>query len=338
MAGAEHSFVFVMIRIFTPGEFHEIGALEKTPGLPAFDCVLPAKQCADIHLVCVIENRIHAYCSLWMKSTAPIPDGRAGMIGHYAAAGDAPAEALLQAACATLAQNGCTHAFGPTDGNTWRKYRFVTEPGIEAPFFMEPANPSEYPEQWRRAGFASAASYFSALTEDLTTCDPRLDEAAERLHKNGVRFRAFAMENFEGELTKIYAVATEAFSKNFLYTPLPERAFIEQYAAIRPLVRPEFCTFAEHAGKPIGFLFAIPDVTRAAGDTLIIKTQAVLPGRAYAGAGALLVGEVHAAAAKAGFRRIIHALIHESNNALNMSSRYARVFRRYTLFSKRLLA
>jgi len=37
-----------------------------------------------------------------------------------------------------------------------------------------------------------------------------------------------------------------------------------------------------------------------------------------------------------GFTRAIHALMHETNKSRNLSARYARTIRRYTLFSKRL--
>ncbi|MDR2982806.1 MAG: GNAT family N-acetyltransferase [Puniceicoccales bacterium] len=325
------------MKILTLAEVQSAGVSEHDLMLPPFDPTLPDKHQADGHLVCIAENRIQARCSLWWKNTAQLPGERTGMIGHYSAANALAAEALLRHASETLVRQGCTLAIGPMDGNTWRRYRFVTEAGTAPPFFMEPTNPPEYPVQWTTAGFAPLASYFSAVTEDLATRDVRLDEAAERLHRNGVRFRSLKLDDFEAELERIYTVSVEAFSHNFLYTPLPREAFIAQYRAIRPLVHPELCSIAEHEGKPVGFMFAIPDAAKGDNpDTLILKTQAVLPGRIYAGIGTLLVGKTHEAGARLGYKRIIHALMHESNNALNISSRYAQVFRRYTLFSKKL--
>jgi hypothetical protein len=35
---------------------------------------------------------------------------------------------------------------------------------------------------------------------------------------------------------------------------------------------------------------------------------------------------------------VIHALMHESNNSLNLSGHYARPFRRYALFARDLKA
>lgn len=71
-------------------------------------------------------------------------------------------------------------------------------------------------------------------------------------------------------------------------------------------------------------------------DTVIIKTVAVLPGRAYAGLGNVLVARVQAIAYALGYRRAIHALMHDSNNSRNLSDRYARSIRRYTLYARKL--
>ena len=57
---------------------------------------------------------------------------------------------------------------------------------------------------------------------------------------------------------------------------------------------------------------------------------------ACAGLRAWLLQEVQQRAHALGFRRVIHALMHESNNSLNLSRRFCEPFRRYTLFSRRL--
>jgi len=65
-----------------------------------------------------------------------------------------------------------------------------------------------------------------------------------------------------------------------------------------------------------------------------LKTFAVLPGRAYAGLGNVLVAHSHRIARALGYRRAIHALMYEGNNSLIISNRFSRPFRRYTLFAK----
>jgi GNAT superfamily N-acetyltransferase len=186
------------------------------------------------------------------------------------------------------------------------------------------------------------AEYFSTATDDLAARDERLDGVTARMGKAGVTIRALDRMRFEEELAKIYEISVVSFKENYLYAPLPEEAFFAQYRAIQSRVRPELVLLAEQGGRPVGYVFATPDFAQAqrgeAVTTVIVKTLAVLPGRAFAGLGALLLGEVHAAAREIGFTRAIHALMHETNQSRNLSAHYAKTIRRYTLFSKRLTA
>lgn len=113
-----------------------------------------------------------------------------------------------------------------------------------------------------------------------------------------------------------------------------------QYRCLLPLVRPELILLAEREGKAVGFLFAAPDLLQAQRgapiDTLILKTVAVLPGRAYAGLGILLAERCHAKARDLGYRRVVHALMHDANRSRNVSAHYATPIRGYTLFSRQL--
>jgi predicted N-acetyltransferase YhbS len=113
-----------------------------------------------------------------------------------------------------------------------------------------------------------------------------------------------------------------------------------QYRAIQARVNPQLVLLAEQAERAVGYVFAMPDYAQAQrGEpitTVIVKTLAVLPARANAGLGAVLLGKVHEQAQAMGFTRAIHALMHETNKSRNLSARYARTIRRYTLFAKRL--
>ena len=90
----------------------------------------------------------------------------------------------------------------------------------------------------------------------------------------------------------------------------------------------------------MGFVFAVPDLLQALRgrqpDTLVLKTLAVMPGRDTAGLGRLILARLHESARALGFRRVIHALMEESNSSTVLSGRTAGVFRRYALFSKDL--
>jgi hypothetical protein len=314
-----------------------------SPELLRIDHRQLALHAPDAHLRAVRDGTVEACCSLWWRNTPEIPEdvlAQVGLVGHYETANSEASMALLDRACAELAGQGCTIAIGPMDGNTWRRYRLLTERGAEPPFFMEPDNPDEWPHWFREAGFEDYALYFSALCTELSYADPRLERVLPRMERAGVTIRAINPARFEDELRAIHALSLISFRDNLLYSPISEEEFVEQYRPVRSVVRPELVLLAEQGRRLVGFLFAIPDLLQAKRglpiDTIVVKTAAILPGREYAGLGALLVARVHAVALSLGYRRAIHALMHESNESLNVSGHYAAPFRRYALFSKSL--
>jgi GNAT superfamily N-acetyltransferase len=330
-----------MVKIFPVNELEGAANVPGDHRLPAFDGFQVRLHGCEAHLIVLRGGVIMARCSVWKTGAPPLLNEVVGVIGHFAAVDPASASELLDAATDELRSLGCTLAVGPMDGNTWRRYRLVTERGTEPPFFMEPDNPDDLPHWFAAAGFTPLATYFSAMNENLTLEDSRIPRTLERLETHGIRLRSLDAGRFGDELKRIYAVCRVSFQSNFLYTPIAEDEFLAQYDAVRAHVRPELVLLAECHEQPVGFVFAIPDLLQAKRgpvDTVVLKTVAVLPGRAYAGLGNVLVARAQQAARALGFRRVIHALMHESNNSLNLSGHYAKPFRRYTLYARRLRA
>ena len=294
----------------------------------------------DSHLLVLDDGSLVARCSCWWNRTAPIEGGRLGVIGHYAASDDVSAALLLSHASGLLADAGCTMAAGPMDGNTWRRYRFIVERGTEPPFFLEPDNPDDWPAHWTASGFSPLAYYTSAVNDNLQIEDPRTADAVARLTSHGLRIRPFDPARADDELHRMFRLSTAAFSCNFLYSPLNEEEFMLQNRAVLPFVRPELVLLAEKDAELAGFMFALPDALQArrgeAIDRVILKTVAVDPAFTGMGLGGALMDLVQRAARQLGFRRAIHALIHERNASRRISDRYARTIRRYALFARQL--
>ncbi len=318
----------------------QLKSLEHDSSLLPLNLHKMRQQGADAIWVLTEHERIVGQCALWWRKTPSLQDERTGSVGCYGARDEACALKLLDHACHELAAKGCTRAVGPMDGNTWNNYRFVTEQGEELPFFLEPHNPASWPEQFSAAGFTPVARYSSTLCTDLAREDPRLQAVASRLQTSGVLIRSLQMQDFENELRRIYNVCTQSFHRNFLYSPIAEEDFIEQYAAVKPFINPQLVLLAEHNEQIIGFSFALPDALQTRRgeniDTVVLKTVAVLPGRAYAGLGNLLTARTHTIARNAGFKRVIHALMHDGNASRTISGFYGQPLRGYTLYSKRL--
>jgi GNAT superfamily N-acetyltransferase len=298
---------------------------------------LPMNADADVRAT-TPDGRAEAL--LWWTQTPQLPGEKLGAVGGFQATSATAAAQVLARACERLQAEGCTLAVGPMNGNTWRSYRLVTDAGTEPPFLLEPTNPSEWPAWWRAAGFEPLAEYYSTAAVDLARHDGRLTSVAARMAAAGVSVRTIDPTHFEEELGRIYDVSVVSFQENYLYTPLPREEFVAQYRTMQSKMQPELVLLAEHAGRPVGYVFAMPDLAQAQrGEpvtTFIVKTLAVLPGRTYAGLGALLLDAVHRAAQRLGFTRAIHALMHETNKSRNLSAHYATTIRRYTLFARRL--
>ena len=294
----------------------------------------------DRHIVTMERDSLVARCSCWWTQTPQRLDDRIGVIGHYAARDRVAGTELLARACGVLRDAGCTMAVGPMDGNTWRRYRFITERGDAPPFFLEPDNPEDWPSHWTGSGFSALATYTSSVNDDLSVEDAGSEAARDTLLDAGVSLRTFEPSRAEEELRRIFHLSLAAFSGNFLYTAVAEQEFMAGNRALLPYVRPELVLLAERAGDLVGFMFALPDMLQArrgeAVDTVVLKTMAVDQSCRGMGLGGVLMDDVQRAARGLGFRRAIHALMHETNRSRTLSDRYAHTIRRYTLFSRAL--
>jgi GNAT superfamily N-acetyltransferase len=294
---------------------------------------------AEDHWVAVRDGVIVARASLWWTGLPSLGTGRLGYVGHYAAADVDAGRALIVHAAHELAAHACTHAIGPIDGTTWRSYRLVVERGDLPPFFLEPQNPPDWPDHFRAAGFDEFASYSSSLVEPLEP--ERAAQAArrEQLEARGYRLRALDLTAIDRELTQLFDVSLAAFARNLLYSPITESEFRAQYEALLPRVDPRLVLLAEHAGRVVGYVFALPDLLEATREgaparTAIVKTLAVHPDHGGHGLGGVLTDQVQGVARALGYTRVIHALMHAANVSQRISQRYGRPFRRYALFSR----
>jgi GNAT superfamily N-acetyltransferase len=321
----------------------ECTTIEEIRGLAsAFDWAQFEEDRADVHLLVVDDHHgPRAQCSLWWSQTPKLDAHRVGAIGHYSATNDRAAEILLSRAIDRLRSAGCTYAIGPMDGNTWRRYRFVTDAGLEPAFFLEPQNPLEWPQQFVVAGFSPIATYCSAINFDLARPARRYGRTDTKLRSSGVVVRSLRIEEVHCYLPRIYRLCCVAFPNNFLFADIAENDFIRLYNRILTVLRPELVIVAEQQTELVGFLFSVPDILRQSSgvptDTFIIKTVAVLPRHELAGLGAIMVELAQQIGKHLGFARCIHALMDDRNTlACNISNSYARTMRRYTLYGKDL--
>ncbi len=298
------------------------------------------RDAADDHWLVVRDAVAVARASIWWRHGPALPGQTAGLVGHYAAADVEAGAALLRHACDELAAHGMSTAVGPIDGSTWHDYRLVVERGPRPPFFLEPDTPDDWPDHFRTAGFATLASYTSALVEAIPPPSTEMDARAQRLAAAGYRVRPIDVSRVEAELDALYDVSIAAFAENFLYTPIARDDFHAQYGAVLPHVDPRLVLLAENGGVVVGYVFVMPDLLemRRTGRavTAILKTLAVHPAHGGVGLGGLLVERGQRAAEAVGLSQVIHALMLDTNLSQKISRHYGTTFRRYAVFSRQL--
>jgi hypothetical protein len=236
---------------------------------------------------------------------------------------------VLANALSHIREQGIDRVIGPMEGDTWHSYRFVTESDGSPAFMLEPPDKPLCRDVLLRSGFTQISSYFSARVRLPQT------EQAEPEETD-----AFAIETWDGTepealFDQVFALSTEAFSKNAFYKPITRDAFLAMYVPLVPMLKRELIFFARRPdGSLAGFLFGVPNYAEGpASRTAILKTYASLE----KGAGRHLAHAFHTTAAAAGYDTAIHALIHDDNlSALRSATEGAHVFRRYGLFGMRM--
>ena len=290
-------------------------------------------------------------CRLWTEGVPAWGGRRTAAVSDLPEAGAAEA---LRAACGRARAAGFGAVVGPMRGDTWHAHRVVVETDGSPPFFGEPDAPRAWAAAFLDAGFDRIATYASAATGDLAVEDPRLARVEARLAAGGLRFRPLDLGDPAADLRAMHGLCLRAFAHNFLYRPLPEEDFLRMYAPLAGgggggggrggVLRPELVELVEAGGELVGLCFALPDPLEAARGgtprTVVLKTLAREPGRRAAGLGSLLVQRTRKRAAQLGFSRVVHALMHERNDSLNLATGaaggHAGVFRRYALYGRTL--
>ena len=300
-----------------------------------FEATQIGRDRAERHLAVLDSRRtIKARCSLWWSESPDLDGEVTGAIGHYAALDENAGVRLLRRACRHLLQAGCARAVGPMDGNTWRRYRFVTERGTAQPFFLEPDNPDTWPGHFASGGFGPLAHYVSELNPDIARRQPELGSLPDRMRRRGVWIDTVTASDLHG----IYDVVCEAFRDSFLYTTLDRNSFCRMYEPFIHRVDPGLMLVARHEGRVVGFIFGPPDLLQPESGTIVIKTVAILPRERYRGLGRLLIVELLKNALALGHTSAISALMYAGQRSQQISADCAGPMRAYTLFGRRLLS
>lgn len=227
---------------------------------------------------------------------------------------------------------------GPMEGSTWNNYRF-SDHNSQPNFFMEPYHHTYYKSHFRGCGFNAIASYTSHLKEGLDFDEQWIAAFEKDLSRKGARFRNLDMENLESDLLRIAEFSIEAFSGNFLYSPIDPEDFVAKYLSLKTYFTPELVLIIEDAQREIQALsFSIKDFQDPTGQSVIIKSMAKKTNSPFNGVGKYLAEKTYQVASELGYTKAIHALMHEENSSAHISKKdfTGDPYKTYSLYGLRL--
>ena len=266
--------------------------------------------------------------TLQLYRDAPLWDGKAcAAIGEFNFRDEASGIALIKKAMTQIERDGCHALLGPMNGDTWHSYRAVTDTDSSAPFMLEPVSGPHDLSCLHKTGFKAVSHYFSNRAL-LTQAIPTTPIAVQ-----GVTIKQWDGKNGEALVDHIFAMSKDSFAKNKFFKPVTLESFRALYVPLLTAIDPRFVLIAtHHTGGICGFLFGFPDGSAPDDNpTIILKTYA----SGIRGVGYALADYFHRAALEAGFKSVIHALMHEDNASLQRSQQHNAVtFRRYALLAK----
>lgn len=204
--------------------------------------------------ITAIENRAHN----------AFHADRAGFFGFFECVDDpAVAAALFEEAARWLATRGLALMRGPVSFSTNDEAGLLVD-GFDTPAaLMMPHNPRYYVQLVEGAGFRKA--------KDLLAYQRRFDQPPQRLHdaarrlsaRRRITVRSLDMKRFPAEVDLVKRLYNQAWERNWGFVPLTDAEIDFLAAQLRPVVVPDLVAFAEHEGRPIGFVAVLPDLNVA---------------------------------------------------------------------------
>ena len=208
--------------------------------------------------IAAIHNRLHN----------EVHQDKVGFFGFFECAEDqVVADALLAAAERWVRDAGLDVLRGPASFSVNDECGLLVD-GFDTPnVVMMPHNPPYYQKLLERANFTGAKDllvYEGGNAAHPIPAPERLVRAVKlMLERHGVVLRPLDMKRFKAEIDIIKRIYNQAWEKNWGFVPMTDAEIDLLAKNFKPVIIPEMVIFAEHAGVPVGFGLAIPDLNEA---------------------------------------------------------------------------
>jgi len=263
---------------------------------------------------------------------------KAAAVGNYECIEDPTAAKMLLAEIMQESKKmGAAYLIGPMNGSTWDNYRFSSHHQYPN-FLLEPYHHLYYNQQFINAGFEELASYNTSIDRNVICDHPEILKREAFFIAQDIRFRTIDLENYELELKKLYPFISNAFSSNFLYSPISWESFQEKYTAAAKIINPEYVMLAEDSdGQVLSLIFCYEDLYNRSEKSLVVKTIARDANPKWMGLGGVLANRLMRAVKKANFESVVHAFMIQDATSLDLSQKYLGTFyKNYKLYGQKL--
>lgn len=174
------------------------------------------------------------------------------------------ARPLLKVAMITLKKAGMDKMRGPMNFSTNHEIGFLIDGFDSPPVIMMPYNHAYQPRLAEQFGMKKVMDLYAFRLVKEKELAPRVVRVVEKLQKrSSIKLRNIRMNEFDAEIRRVKEVYNQAWQYNWGFVPLDDDEFAYIARGMKQIVDPDLVFMAEHEGKPVAFLLALPDINQA---------------------------------------------------------------------------
>lgn len=174
------------------------------------------------------------------------------------------ASTLLKVAMITLKKDGAEKMRGPLNFSTNHECGFLVEGFDSPPVVMMTYNQPYLPKLAEKFGLKKAMDLLALRMYSTDPIPERMQKIVDHLEKrSNITVRPMNFKDFDNEIKLAMEVYNKAWEKNWGFVPMDEDEFMFTAKNLKEVADPSLILFAEHEGKPIGFVLALPDINQA---------------------------------------------------------------------------
>ena len=282
------------------------------------------------------------------------------MFGFFEADDEPASRALVGAVEDWARRRGRAAVRGPLNPSLNESAGVLIDGFDTPPMVMMPHNPREYAAYLESAGYTKVKDLFAWIWDPAPEPPAVFTKFAKRVRdKHAITLRQLKVAEFAREVERLREVYCSAWERNWGFVPPTADEFRRIAAELKPIFDPRSAVVAEHDGRFVACVVAIPDVNQAlAGTTGRLNPTTILrllrraryidqvrllllgvdPAYRAAGLFPLLMVALREQLLASPYRRVEFSWVLEDNRDVNQAAELggARCYKRYRIYQKAL--